>query len=91
MIHHSVIMAKSILQNHDSKQRPTSATNLVWLPISTPWKNLNKICNMHIFTCQKLDANQDLRRKKIKDLLAYAEEHCRAAKPIDFCKAAFNT
>ncbi|GAY67465.1 hypothetical protein CUMW_256690 [Citrus unshiu] len=57
---------------------PTSATNLIWLPISTPWKHLSKICNIHIFTCQKLDANQDLRRKKIKDLLGYAEEHCRA-------------
>ncbi|KDO44874.1 hypothetical protein CISIN_1g048633mg, partial [Citrus sinensis] len=52
-----------------------------------------KICNMHIFTCQKLDANQDLRRKKIKDLLGYAEEHCRAESNIvkDLFDARNNT
>ena len=46
---------------------------------------------MHIFTNQKLDANQDLRRKKIKGLLAYVEENCSAGKAIDFGQAAFNT
>ena len=46
---------------------------------------------MHIFNRQKLDASQDLRRKKIKDLLTYIEENCRAGKAIDFGQAAFNT
>ncbi|GAY65890.1 hypothetical protein CUMW_244500, partial [Citrus unshiu] len=65
--------------------------SLVWLPVSPLWKNLRKLCNMHIFTSQKLDANQDLRRKKIKDLLAYVDENCRMGKAIDFGQAAFNT
>ncbi|KAL9413865.1 hypothetical protein AB3S75_042369 [Citrus x aurantiifolia] len=34
--------------------------SLVWLPVSPLWRSLRKICNMHIFTNQKLDANQDL-------------------------------
>ena len=97
-------MAKAILQNHDlsfcERKVPESILSqpyqhhefsLVWLPVSKPWKNLRKICNMHIFTSQKLDANQDLRRKKIKDLLAYVEENCCAGKAIDVGQVAFNT
>ncbi|KAH9697249.1 cytochrome p450 family protein expressed [Citrus sinensis] len=87
----STTMAKAILKNHDSlfcDRKVPEATlfqsyrhhefSLVWLPVSPLWKNLRKVCNMHIFTSQKLDANQDLRRRKIKDLLSYVEENCRA-------------
>ncbi|KAL9462250.1 hypothetical protein AB3S75_000287 [Citrus x aurantiifolia] len=97
-------MAKAILKEHDSSFRDRKVPeavlslpnrhpefSLVWLPVSPLWKNLRKICNMHIFTSQKLDANQDLRRKKIKDLLAYVDENCRMGKAIDFGQAAFNT
>ncbi|KAH9697128.1 cytochrome P450 family 76 subfamily C polypeptide 7 [Citrus sinensis] len=84
-------MAKTILKEHDSlfcdRKVPESILSqpyqhhefsLVWLPVSPLWRSLRKICNMHIFTTQKLDANQDLRRKKIKGLLAYVEENCSA-------------
>ncbi|KAH9697040.1 cytochrome P450 76C4 [Citrus sinensis] len=83
--------AKAILKEHDSlscdRKVPESILSqpyrhhefsLVWLPVSTLWRSYRKMCNMHIFTSQKLDASQDLRRKKIKDLLAYVEENCRA-------------
>ncbi|KAK9177459.1 hypothetical protein WN944_029481 [Citrus x changshan-huyou] len=40
---------------------------------------------------EKLDANQELRRKKIKDLLAHVEDNCHAGKAIDVGQAAFNT
>ncbi|KAH9697056.1 cytochrome P450 76C4 [Citrus sinensis] len=96
--------AKAILKEHDSlscdRKVPESILSqpyrhhefsLVWLPVSTLWRSYRKMCNMHIFTSQKLDASQDLRRKKIKDLLAYVEENCRAGKAIDFGQAAFNT
>ncbi|KAK9177380.1 hypothetical protein WN944_029402 [Citrus x changshan-huyou] len=97
-------MAKAILKKHDSsfcdRKVPESILSqpyrhhefsLVWLPVSTLWRSFRKICDMYIFTSQKLDASQDLRRKKIKDLLAYVEENCRAGKAIDFGQAAFNT
>ncbi|KAK9177473.1 hypothetical protein WN944_029495 [Citrus x changshan-huyou] len=97
-------MAKTILKEHDSlfcyRKVPESILSqpyqhhefsLVWLPVSPLWRSLRKICNMHIFTTQKLDANQDLRRKKIKGLLAYVEDSCSAGKAIDFGQAAFNT
>ncbi|KAK9177441.1 hypothetical protein WN944_029463 [Citrus x changshan-huyou] len=100
----SASMAKAILQNHDlsfydrkvpeavlSLPFPHHEFSLAWLPVSTMWKNLRKISNMHIFTSQKLDANQELRRKKIKDLLAHVEDNCHAGKAIDVGQAAFNT
>ena len=96
--------AKAILKEHDSlscdRKVPESILSqpyrhhefsLVWLPVSTLWRSYRKMCNMHIFTSQKLDASQDFRRKKIKDLLAYVEENCLAGKAIDFGQAAFNT
>ncbi|GAY69063.1 hypothetical protein CUMW_269100 [Citrus unshiu] len=96
--------SKAILKEHDSlfcdRKVPESILSqpyqhhefsLVWLPVSTLWRSYRKICNMHIFNRQKLDASQDLRRKKIKDLLSYVEENCRAGKAIDFGQAAFNT
>ena len=72
----SATMAKAILQNHDSsfcnRTVPEAVLanghhefGLVWMPVSTQWKNLQKICNLHIFSSNKLDANQNLRRKKI--------------------------
>ncbi|KAK9177497.1 hypothetical protein WN944_029519 [Citrus x changshan-huyou] len=98
----SASMAKAILQNHDSsfcnRMVPDAACSynhqeigMVWLPVSTPWKNLRKICNLHIFSSHKLDANQDIRRKKIKHLLAYVEENCRVGQAIVIGQAVFNT
>ncbi|ESR36906.1 hypothetical protein CICLE_v10030214mg, partial [Citrus x clementina] len=85
--------AKAILKEHDSLfcDRKHHEFSLVWLPVSTLWRSYRKMCNMHIFNRQKLDASQDLRHKKIKDLLTYVEENCRAGKAIDFGQAAFNT
>ncbi|KAJ4723959.1 putative Cytochrome P450 [Melia azedarach] len=94
-------MAKEILQNYDTSfyNRPIpdalqahqhSDFAMVWLPVSTPWRNLRKICNSHIFSIQKLDASQDLRRKEIQQLLAYVKESCCAGKAIDISQVAFN-
>ncbi|ESR36951.1 cytochrome P450 family 76 subfamily C polypeptide 7 [Citrus sinensis] len=98
----SAPMAKYILQDHDSSfynrmvkdaifPHQHNEFGMVILPVSTTWKNLRKLCNLHIFTTQKLDANQELRRKKIKNLLSYVEENCRAGKAIDISQVVFNT
>jgi cytochrome P450 len=55
------------------------------------WRNLRKVCNSYIFTNQKLDANQDLRRKKIQELVALVQEHCLAGEAMDIGQAAFTT
>ncbi|KAH9777549.1 cytochrome p450 family 76 subfamily c polypeptide 5-related [Citrus sinensis] len=98
----SATTAREILQNQDTsfcnrtvpdalRAHQHDEFSMGWLPLSTPRTNLRKICNSHIFTTQKLDANQHLRRKRIQQLLAYAQENCRAGKAIDIGQAAFNT
>ncbi|KAJ4723956.1 putative Cytochrome P450 [Melia azedarach] len=97
----SAAMAKEILQTHDTSfynrfipdavnAHQHSDFAIIWLPVSTRWRNLRKICNSHIFSTQKLDANKDVRRKKIQQLLAYVKESSRAGKAIDVAQQAFN-
>ncbi|KAJ4824886.1 hypothetical protein Tsubulata_007195 [Turnera subulata] len=60
-----------------------------WLPGGSLWRNLRKILNTQMFTTQKLDANQELRRRKVQELLADVQEHCHAGKAVDIGQAAF--
>ncbi|KAK0587481.1 hypothetical protein LWI29_023626 [Acer saccharum] len=98
----SATVAREILQNHDlsfcNRTVPDAILakhhdefSMPWLPVSTAWRNLRKISNTHIFTTQKLDANQSLRREKIQQLLTHVQESCRVGKAIDIGQAAFNT
>ncbi|KAI9173765.1 hypothetical protein LWI28_006130 [Acer negundo] len=93
----SATVAKEILQNHDlsfcNRTVPDALLakhhdefSMPWLPVSTAWRNLRKISNSHIFTTQKLDANQSLRREKIQQLLAHVQESCRAETAREFKK-----
>lgn len=94
--------AKQVLQIHDSSCCNRSVPDallahrhddfsMAWLPASTEWRTLRKISNSHIFTTQKLDANQDLRRKKVLQLISYVQESCDASRAIDIGRAAFST
>ncbi|XP_021901787.1 geraniol 8-hydroxylase-like [Carica papaya] len=65
--------------------------SLVWLPLSKPWSTRRKICNSYMFSVQKLDANRDLRRKKVDQLLADVRKCCLAGQAIDIGQAAFTT
>ncbi|KAK6935284.1 Cytochrome P450 [Dillenia turbinata] len=98
----SAPMAREILQIQDlcfsSRTIPESIKahnhdqfSVAWLPSTTQWRNLRKISNTHIFTTQKLDANQHLRRKKIEELLAHVQKCCEAGHAVDIGKAAFMT
>ncbi|OMO80948.1 Cytochrome P450 [Corchorus olitorius] len=95
-------LAREILQKHDltfSNRTIVDAirahrhheVGLPWLPVSPPWKTLRKVCNMHLFTSQKLDANQYLRRNKIEELMAHVQKCCRTGEAINIGQAAFNT
>ncbi|KAL9387154.1 hypothetical protein Peur_020278 [Populus x canadensis] len=96
----SATMAKEVLQKHDLtfcnrtvvdavRALDHHEAGIAWLPVATRWRNLRKICNSHIFTAQKLDANQDLRRKKVQDLLAEVQERCLVGEAVDLRQAAF--
>ncbi|KAA3469026.1 geraniol 8-hydroxylase-like [Gossypium australe] len=61
------------------------------MPISTTWRNLRKICNLHIFASQKLDANQNLRRNKVEQLIADVGDSSHIGESIEISTFAFKT
>ncbi|KAK9009846.1 hypothetical protein V6N11_036370 [Hibiscus sabdariffa] len=64
---------------------------LPWLPVSPLWRTLRKVCNTHIFSNQKLDGNQYLRRDKIQQLIANVRKSCLEGEAINIGQAAFDT
>ncbi|KAJ4824624.1 hypothetical protein Tsubulata_029172 [Turnera subulata] len=96
----SATLAKEVLQKYDSvlsdRQVPDAIRvldhhefGIGFLPVGPLWRNLKKICNSHIFTTQKLDANQELRCKKVQELLADVQEHRVAGKAVYISQAVF--
>ncbi|CAI0409464.1 unnamed protein product [Linum tenue] len=77
----SPAMAKEILQKHDkvlSNRHVNLAMealdhhkfSLPLLPVESKyWRNLRKVCNSYIFTAQRLDSNEELRRVKVAELV----------------------
>ncbi|KAH7865000.1 hypothetical protein Vadar_001017 [Vaccinium darrowii] len=95
-------MAKLVLQKHDvsfsSRTIPDAIRGsnhdelgMPWVPVSTLWRTLRKICNSHIFTSQSLAAKQNIRGSKIQQLLLLVRESCDSGVPMDIGKAAFST
>ncbi|CAI0559113.1 unnamed protein product [Linum tenue] len=100
----SPAVAKEILQKHDkflsNRHVPLALQTLdlhkfsiTMLPVEPRWRNLRRVCNSYIFTPQKLDSNQGLRRDKIVALVegvrrnACCEEEEKVA--VDVGKVAF--
>ncbi|KAK9276156.1 hypothetical protein L1049_005687 [Liquidambar formosana] len=98
----SAAVAKEVFQKHDLsisnrfipdaiRAHKHDQVSVIFRPVSTQWRNLRKICNLHIFTTQKLDANQSLRRRKVQDLINDVQESCRAGVAVEIGLAAFKT
>ncbi|KAK8518445.1 hypothetical protein V6N12_017592 [Hibiscus sabdariffa] len=94
--------AKEILQKQDitfSNRTVVDAVRatrhhevgLTWIPVSPLWRTFRKVCNSHIFTTAKLDANVYLRREKIQQLIADVRTSCLKGEAISVGQAAFNT
>ncbi|KAK2991372.1 hypothetical protein RJ640_024045, partial [Escallonia rubra] len=93
-------IAKEVLQKHDqvfsSRTIPDAshaldhhAASLAWLPVEKKWRNYRKICKEHMFSLQRLDATQALRREKVQELLEYVRGCCLRREAVDIGKAAF--
>ncbi|XP_050238458.1 inactive cytochrome P450 76AD1-like [Mercurialis annua] len=102
MVVSSPNIAREVLQKHDqalsSRTVPDSVcvnnytnVSMVWQPASVHWRILRKVSAIHIFSSQKLDASQDLRRKKVQELLCYVQETCEKNEVIDIGQAVFTT
>ncbi|XP_042495523.1 geraniol 8-hydroxylase-like [Macadamia integrifolia] len=98
----SATMAKEVLQTHDQALAGRTVVDAVralnynqgsiaWLPPSSQWRNLRKLCNNQIFTAHRLDASQSLRRQKMRELLAHVRESAQVGRAIDIGQAAFTT
>ncbi|KAI5399557.1 cytochrome P450 76T24 [Lathyrus oleraceus] len=93
-------MAKEILHTHDSlfsdRSVPHNTTthnhnnfSLVFLPFSPLWQHLRKICHNNLFSTKTLDASQELRRMKLKDLLNDMHKSSLTGEAVDIGRAAF--
>ncbi|KAK7268452.1 hypothetical protein RIF29_21150 [Crotalaria pallida] len=95
-------MAKEVLQTHDllfsDRTIPEVVTSLnhehlclPFLPVSPLWKDLRKICNNELFANKTLDASQDLRRKKLQQLIYDMHQISLTGEGVDVGIAAFKT
>ncbi|XP_071694751.1 7-ethoxycoumarin O-deethylase-like [Rutidosis leptorrhynchoides] len=95
--------AKKVLKNQDltfssSRHIPDAVTahnhsqnSVVWLPVGNQWRKLRKILNSNIFSGNSLDANQNLRSQKVKELVAYCRKASQSGDLVDIGRAAFRT
>ncbi|CAK9186493.1 unnamed protein product [Ilex paraguariensis] len=102
MVVSSPKIAKEVLQKHDQvfSGRPVphaitaldhNTVSMAWLPAEKQWRNLRKICKEHLFSSQRLNASQVLRREKVQELLDYIHECCIRSQAVDIGRVAFTT
>ncbi|KAL1824347.1 hypothetical protein ACET3Z_011125 [Daucus carota] len=65
--------------------------SMVFLPIGPRWRSLRKIVNLNIFSVNKLDANQHLRKRKVNEVIEYVRKCSRNGEAVDIGRAAFTT
>lgn len=70
--------------NHDRLSLP-------FLPVSPLWRDFRKICNNELFSNKTLDASQDLRRKKLQELINDINKFSLTGEAVDVGIAAFKT
>ncbi|XP_015065369.1 geraniol 8-hydroxylase-like [Solanum pennellii] len=63
----------------------------IWLPVDAQWRKLRKIMNYHIFSGNRLDANEHLRSKKIQELIDYCGNCSKVGETVNISRATFRT
>ncbi|KAK4803901.1 hypothetical protein SAY86_003718 [Trapa natans] len=98
----SAAAAREVMQKHDltfsDRTVPDSVRNcdhhlhsVGWIPVSPKWRSLRRISKTHIFSAERLADKQDLRRKKVDDLLVHIRQCAGTGKAVDIGTAAFST
>ncbi|KAF5460768.1 hypothetical protein F2P56_020613 [Juglans regia] len=98
----SMHTAKQVLQTHDQllsnrtvpdalRVHKHDEYGLPWMPISTQWRNLRKICNGKLFSKKILDANQAVRYDKVQALLTETRQSSLIGEAVDIGTAASKT
>ncbi|GAB4830788.1 hypothetical protein Ancab_040197 [Ancistrocladus abbreviatus] len=65
--------------------------SIALMPVSPTWRSQRKICNLQIFSISRLNASQNLRRKKVEDLLSNIRTSCQAGVAVDIFQATLTT
>ncbi|GMH27195.1 hypothetical protein Nepgr_029038 [Nepenthes gracilis] len=95
-------MAKEVLQKHDvsfSNRMVIDATtaldhhqtSLVFLPQSTKWRNIRRMCNSYVFSNNRLEASRENRKRKVHQLLSHVKHCCKAGTTLNIGQVAFDT
>jgi hypothetical protein len=95
-------LAKEVLQKHDQifSGRPIPDAvraldhdkfSIGWLPATAHWRNLRKVSATQVFSQQKLNSTQAIRRKKVQELVDHVKENCSSGQAVDIGRAAFIT
>ncbi|PIA31294.1 hypothetical protein AQUCO_05100079v1, partial [Aquilegia coerulea] len=98
----SPAIAKEVLQKNDkifsNRTIPDALRaldhhkhSMAWLPVSAKWRSIRKISSTQLFTAQRLESNQGLRKQKVEELLEYVEENCKNKLAVDIGQVAFST
>ncbi|KAF7135354.1 hypothetical protein RHSIM_Rhsim08G0105200 [Rhododendron simsii] len=98
----SPALAREVLQKQDLAFSTRSVPNAVhahghskysvaWLPVADQWRSLRKALNSNIFSGNRIDASQNLRRQKVQELIEYAGKCCQEGVAVDIGTAAFKT
>ncbi|MED6182048.1 hypothetical protein PIB30_025124 [Stylosanthes scabra] len=74
----------STLEEHCKK-------SIIFLPSSTKWRSFRRACATRIFSPQRLDSMQILRKRKAQDLLDFLHECCKKGEALDIGEAIFKT
>ncbi|WMV14957.1 hypothetical protein MTR67_008342 [Solanum verrucosum] len=99
----SSVMAKQVMQKQDlafsNRSVPDtlhacnhSNYSVTWIPVNnSQWKTIRKIMNIHIFSGNKLDANEHIRTKKIQELIDYCHNNGKNGEAVNIGGATFRT
>ncbi|XP_022156837.1 geraniol 8-hydroxylase-like [Momordica charantia] len=98
----SAAMAKQVLQTNDQdlcnraipdalKVLSHDEVAFPWIPVSPLWRSYRKICNNTLFAGKILDANQNLRQKKVEELVATVRKIALRGEAVDVGKLGFVT
>jgi len=86
--------AKGVLQIHDNflsnRKIPDAMRganhdqfSLAFIPVSHHWRELRKLCNGLLFSNKNLDATQELRSKKVRELYSDIHHSSLKGQPVD--------
>ncbi|KAA0037914.1 hypothetical protein IC582_007841 [Cucumis melo] len=98
----SSAMAKEVLQTNDqflcNRVVPEALTahshdqlGFPWIPVSPLWRNYRKICNNKLFAGKILDTNENLRRKKVEELVEIVRKSALKGEAVNLGRLAFAT